>query len=322
MDNDGIGDVCDPDIDGDGVLNTVDNCVTTPNPDQDDNDMDGLGDICDEDDDNDGVEDSYDTCPNTVLGTPVDINGCDLLIIPAEDFIVSAKSTTCTNVNDGVINIEALDVNYDYVITITSDNLNSSHVLNSLAGYNKTITDLPRGTYKVCFTVEGDEFFEQCFTVYIDQPEALQVVSSYLEAKQALDLQIDGATEYYVELNGVLQTRRGSRISLALQKGMNRVKIYTDLDCQGVIEEEVFVSEKLEYAPNPVQDNLNLYVGGTDSEVKLTITDLNGVLIETRKVRVPASRIYSMSMNKYREGVYVLTAEGVTVRKTIKVVKR
>ena len=148
------------------------------------------------------------------------------------------------------------------------------------------------------------------------------MVSSYLEAKQALDLQIDGATEYYVELNGVLQTRRGSRISLALQKGMNRVKIYTDLDCQGVIEEEVFVSEKLEYAPNPVQDNLNLYVGGSDSEVKLTITDLNGVLIETREVRVPAGRIYTMNMSRYTEGVYILTAEGVTVRKTIKVVKR
>jgi len=147
-------------------------------------------------------------------------------------------------------------------------------------------------------------------------------VSSYLEAKQALDLQIDGATEYYVELNGVLQTRRGSRISLALQKGMNRVKIYTDLDCQGVIEEEVFVSEKLEYAPNPVVDNLNLYVGGTDKEVSLTITDLNGVVIETRTVRVPASRIYSMNMSRYTEGVYILKAEGATVRKTIKVVKR
>lgn len=100
------------------------------------------------------------------------------------------------------------------------------------------------------------------------------------------------------------------------------MKIYTDLDCQGVIEEEVFVSEKLEYAPNPVQDNLNLYVGGTDSEVKLTITDLNGVLIETREVRVPASRIYTMNMSRYREGVYLLTAESATVRKQIKVIKR
>ena len=285
-----------------------------------DADGDGLGDNEDPDDDNDGVEDIYDACPGTAPGTPVDVNGCDLLIIPTEDFTVSATSATCSNTNDGEIVIEALDQTHSYLVTVTGQN--QVIALNSAAGYSKTVSGLAKGTYTVCFKVVGDSFFEQCYTVYIDQPEALQVVSSYLEAKQALDLRIAGATEYYVELNGVLQTRRGSRISLALQKGMNRVKIYTDLDCQGVIEEEVFVSEDLEYAPNPVADNLNLYVGGTDTEVSLTITDLNGVVIERRTVRVPASRIYSMNMSRYTEGVYILKAEGVTVRKTIKVVKR
>jgi hypothetical protein len=103
---------------------------------------------------------------------------------------------------------------------------------------------------------------------------------------------------------------------------MNRVKIYTDVECQGVIEEEIFVSDKLEYAPNPVEDVLNLYVGGVDSTVKLTITDLNGVQIESREVRVPTSRVYSMNMSRYPEGIYILTAEGVTIRKSIKIIKR
>ena len=318
-DGDGIGDNADTDDDGDGVLDTEDVFPLDPKE-AFDADGDGLGDNEDPDDDNDGVEDIYDACPGTAPGTPVDVNGCDLLIIPTEDFTVSATSATCSNTNDGEIVIEALDQTHSYLVTVTGQN--QVIALNSAAGYSKTVSGLAKGTYTVCFKVVGDSFFEQCYTVYIDQPEALQVVSSYLEAKQALDLRIAGATEYYVELNGVLQTRRGSRISLALQKGMNRVKIYTDLDCQGVIEEEVFVSEDLEYAPNPVADNLNLYVGGTDTEVSLTITDLNGVVIERRTVRVPASRIYSMNMSRYTEGVYILKAEGVTVRKTIKVVKR
>ena len=318
-DQDRVCDIHDADDDNDNVLD-VEDVFPFDQTEWADAEGDGIGDNADPDDDNDGVEDIYDACPNTAPGTPVDINGCDLLIIPAEDFTVAATSATCSNTNDGEILIEALDQTHEYQVTVTGQT--TQLALNATSGYAKTITGLSKGTYQVCFTVVGDSIFKQCFTVYIDQPEALQVVSSYLEAKQALDLQIDGATEYYVELNGVLQTRRGSRISLALQKGMNRVKIYTDLDCQGVIEEEVFVSEKLEYAPNPVQDNLNLYVGGTDSEVKLTITDLNGVLIETREVRVPASRIYTMNMSRYTEGVYILTAEGVTVRKTIKVVKR
>lgn len=38
-----------PDVDGDGVLNEVDNCPFSLNPNQDDDDGDGVGDVCDDD---------------------------------------------------------------------------------------------------------------------------------------------------------------------------------------------------------------------------------------------------------------------------------
>ncbi|MDH4228543.1 MAG: thrombospondin type 3 repeat-containing protein [Nitrospirota bacterium] len=62
---DGLGDACDTDIDGDGVLNAADNCPYHYNPTQADNDGDGLGDACDNDDDNDGIVDTLDNCPIT-----------------------------------------------------------------------------------------------------------------------------------------------------------------------------------------------------------------------------------------------------------------
>ena len=65
------------DMDGDGILDGVDNCPAVANVDQADFDGDGMGDICDPDDDNDGVDDSFDCDPfdATVTIQPGDV--CD-----------------------------------------------------------------------------------------------------------------------------------------------------------------------------------------------------------------------------------------------------
>jgi len=48
LDGDGIGDACDPDIDGDGFANLQDTCSFKANANQLDSDRDGLGDACDD----------------------------------------------------------------------------------------------------------------------------------------------------------------------------------------------------------------------------------------------------------------------------------
>lgn len=54
---------CGPDADSDGIGDLSDNCVSTPNSNQLNNDLDSLGDACDPDDDNDSVPDAGDNCP-------------------------------------------------------------------------------------------------------------------------------------------------------------------------------------------------------------------------------------------------------------------
>jgi hypothetical protein len=49
------------DLDCDGILNSVDNCINDYNPDQKNFDLDSLGDACDSDDDNDGIFDDGDS---------------------------------------------------------------------------------------------------------------------------------------------------------------------------------------------------------------------------------------------------------------------
>jgi hypothetical protein len=62
-----------PDIDTDGILDFIDNCVRTENRDQIDSNNDGLGDAC-EDDDNDGLIAARDNCPDIANKNQIDSN--------------------------------------------------------------------------------------------------------------------------------------------------------------------------------------------------------------------------------------------------------
>lgn len=62
-DKDGQGDACDADDDNDGVPDGKDNCRLVKNSGQADTDGDGKGNACDGDDDGDGVPDAKDNCP-------------------------------------------------------------------------------------------------------------------------------------------------------------------------------------------------------------------------------------------------------------------
>ncbi len=83
-DANGVGDVCENDTDGDGVLNDTDNCLLVSNINQTDTDVDGEGNACDLDNDNDGVLNDTDNCPlvSNINQTDTDADGegnaCDL----------------------------------------------------------------------------------------------------------------------------------------------------------------------------------------------------------------------------------------------------
>ena len=70
----------DGDGDGDGVLDSTDNCPAVPNANQTDTDGDGQGDACDDtpngpDADSDGVPDSTDNCPAIANPSQTDTDG-------------------------------------------------------------------------------------------------------------------------------------------------------------------------------------------------------------------------------------------------------
>src|SRR3954469_22745795 len=75
LDNDGIGDVCDGDVDGDGWINTADAFPNDPSEHLD-SDGDGIGDNADTDDDGDGAAEPGGNCPGVANARQARLRGC------------------------------------------------------------------------------------------------------------------------------------------------------------------------------------------------------------------------------------------------------
>jgi subtilisin-like proprotein convertase family protein/putative hemolysin len=119
----------EPDGDGDGVGDTVDNCPDDPNPSQADTDGDGLGDACDDDDDNDGWSDAvetyigtdpFDSCPDDSSDDawPLDVN-MDGAISVTGDVLTYRGRIGATP--GGADWWQRLDLNMDGAISVTGD---------------------------------------------------------------------------------------------------------------------------------------------------------------------------------------------------------
>jgi hypothetical protein len=87
----------DEDIDGDGVLNFIDNCPSLANAGQQDLDGDHLGDVCDPDIDNDGVFNADDCEPEDATIAPGKMERCN------------GTDDNCDGVIDGENSIDCID---------------------------------------------------------------------------------------------------------------------------------------------------------------------------------------------------------------------
>ena len=270
------------------------------------------------DSDLDGVGDSMDQCPDTPAGSTVDVNGCKIFELPINNYRVEVASATCIGTSDGVIDLSVEDASFDYTVTITGkDNL-------TITGTSKTgsVTGLAKGTYEVCFKVDGQVNYEQCFEVVVGEPPALTAFIDIDNDNKKTSITMSGSNIYNVTINGMKQSVNSNTFETELSTGLNIIRVDTDLECQGFVEKEVFISEDIHYYPNPTENDVKVHVGGKDTRVKVSVFSEKGDLIYTRyQDIVDESRKTNIDLVNQVPGRYIVILESKTVRKSFKVIR-
>ena len=275
-------------------------------------------DIEDVDSDSDGVSDRFDQCPDTPDGTLVNTEGCEVFTMDINNFRVEVGSATCIGNSDGVINLSVEDASYDYTVTITGkDNV-------TITGSSKTasVTGLAKGTYTVCFSVDGQDDYEQCFEVNVTEPPALSAFIDIDTDDRRASIVMSGSSRYNIEINGKKTTVGSDSFETSLSTGLNIIKVYTDLECQGYVEREVFISEDIHYYPNPTSNDVKVHVGGKDTKVKVSVFNASGALVYTKEQTIEdISRKTAIDLSRQIQGTYIVVMESETVRQTFKIIR-
>ena len=270
------------------------------------------------DSDLDGIGDSTDQCPDTPSGAKVDTNGCEIFELPVNNYRVEVGSATCIGTSDGVIDLSVEDASFDYTVTITGkDNV-------TITGSNKTasVNGLSKGTYEVCFNVTGQDAYQQCFEVVVGEPPALTAFIDIDNDNRKTSIFMGGSNIYNVTINGIKQRVGGNTFEANLGAGLSIIRVDTDLECQGFVEKEVFISEDIHYYPNPTENDVNVHVGGKDTRVKVSVFSEKGDLIYTRYQDIAdMSRKTNVDLSNQITGTYIVVLESETVRKTFKVIR-
>ncbi|SDQ55937.1 alpha-amylase family glycosyl hydrolase [Flagellimonas zhangzhouensis] len=268
--------------------------------------------------DSDGVLDANDLCPDTPLDAVVNVDGCEVFSLPENNFSVLTNSETCRGSNNGSITITALEV-LTYTATL-SGTAGASINFDATA----TFENLSAGNYELCITVSGESDYQQCYTLTITEPESLEVYSEVDKDTNILSLALKGGEYYNIQINDETYLTASDSFDLKLNQSVNTLKISTDMDCQGVFEETLLLTDRAMAYPNPmIQDNqVSVDLGfNTNEELNVQVFDLNGRLHASKVVQTNFGKL-NVDLSGYANGFYLIKVTGKEIAHEFKIIKQ
>lgn len=257
--------------------------------------------VINDDLDNDGVKDTEDDCLNTPQGAMVDVNGCAVFSLPNDNFELLLQGETCKSSNNGRISIKAKE-KLNYTATLTG-----STTLNKSFNAEVAFEDLESGNYDLCITIDEENEYQQCFSLFIEEPEELHVSHKTDHNSSKLKLSLRGSDSYLITFNDQLIRTFENEITLDLVQSRNTLIVKTDIDCQGIYQDIIsFDNNPLVY-PNPVTgDHLYVSTGFLyNSPIIVQVFSLTGNLISSSSYEPNQGNI-DLDVTSIPRGIYIL----------------
>ncbi len=241
--------------------------------------------------------------------------------LASTNFKMQVESNSCIGKKTGKISATITNTNYAYQVTVTGVNSYSNTQTVPVGTSTWSITGLEKGKYTICFAIASEPNQKQCFDIEVTEPDPLSVYAKVDNSTGIINLAMLGAKNYSVNVNGKTTTVNDNNFSTVLPTGLNTISVTTDKDCQGIYQQEIFISEKAFIYPNPTFGVLHIFVGGTEENIVMNLNNLSGATIKKMNLTVGETREVEVDLSGVPQGSYIITLNSKTVSQSFKVIK-
>ncbi|MDI9338287.1 MAG: T9SS type A sorting domain-containing protein, partial [Alphaproteobacteria bacterium] len=218
---------------------------------------------------------------------------------------LTVTNPTCRG-NYGQARFSIVDTTYYNILQIKNTISNSIKYFN-VKQFNVIIDSLNADTlYEATFIAPNSSLSARTFTFTLSQPQSLATFSDYNSNSKEVTISLSGGTDYIVTVNGKTFTTNNSYVNLPLVVGLNKIQVKTNLECQGVYEESILVSENMSLFPNPSQNYTILSTDGLSAEYQIEIVSDRGQVFYNENRTVDIYKNIRLNLSSLPIGIYLV----------------